>query len=305
MSFSQEVKKEILTHEVPKGCCAIASAYAVACFGKYFDTHGIVLHTELESAALYAKRVMHRVGIVGEVSKRGKEDSALFEFSVKEDREVEKMLFLFGHTGKEATLRINSINFMCDNCVSAFVSTAFLCCGTMTNPELEYHLEFLSNRYNLMKDFEALLQGHGFAPRHTQRKGSNVLYLKASEQIEDLLTYMGASGAALEIMNTKVYKDFRNKANRITNCETANIDKTVMANQTTIQAIEYLRKHGAFETLPPPLQDAADMRVAYPDLSLKELSILFVPMLSKSGLAHRMKKLETLAQDMRKGKTNV
>ncbi|MFQ9681017.1 MAG: DNA-binding protein WhiA [Ruthenibacterium lactatiformans] len=81
-----------------------------------------------------------------------------------------------------------------------------------------------------------------------------MLYLKASEQIEDLLTFMGASGAALEIMNLKVYKDFRNKANRITNCETANIDKTVSASGQTLEAIAYLKKRGAFETLPAPLR---------------------------------------------------
>lgn len=126
------------------------------------------------------------------------------------------MLALFGHTGEEPSLRINSRNFTCEHCVSAFVAAAFLCCGTITNPQREYNLEFLSVRYNLILDFEALLLGHGFAPKHTRRKGSNVLYLKASEQIEDLLTFMGASGAALEIMNLKVYKDFRNKANRIT-----------------------------------------------------------------------------------------
>ena len=77
--------------------------------------------------------------------------------------------------------------------MSAFVAAAFLCCGTITNPQREYNLEFLSVRYNLILDFEALLMGHGFAPKHTRRKGSNVLYLKASEQIEDLLTFMGAS----------------------------------------------------------------------------------------------------------------
>ena len=140
-------------------------------------------------------------------------------------------------------------------------------------------------RYNLILDFEALLMGHGFAPKHTRRKGSNVLYLKASEQIEDLLTFMGASGAALEIMNLKVYKDFRNKANRITNCETANIDKTVSASGQTLEAIAYLKKRGAFETLPAPLREAAALREQnpgpFPSRSWPGWSS---PPLSKSGL---------------------
>ena len=87
-----------------------------------------------------------------------------------------------------------------------------------------------------------LLQLLQATPRHTRRKGSNVLYLKASEQIEDLLTFMGASGAALEIMHMKVYKDFRNKANRITNCETANITKTVTAAARQVDDILFLQQ---------------------------------------------------------------
>ena len=111
-----------------------------------------------------------------------------------------------------------------------------------------------------------------------------MLYFKASEQIEDMLTYMGASGSSLQLMNLKVYKDLRNKANRITNCETANIDKIVSASGKTIEAIQYLRENGALETLPEILRVAADCREKYPDLPLKELALQFDPPLSKSGL---------------------
>lgn len=304
MSFSQDVKKEILAKELPKGCCAVAAAYGVACFGKYFDARGIVLHTEVPAVAQYAKKVLARAGIMGTVTAKGTDDSRMYEFAVKDPDEVHKMLTLFGHTGEETTLRINSRNFVCEHCASAFASAAFLCSGTMANPEKEYHLEFLSTRYNLMKDFEALLKAHGFAPRRTQRKGTNVLYLKASEQIEDMLTYMGASGAALQIINLKVYKDFRNKANRIANCETANIDKIVLANENTLRAVEYLERHGALKTLPEHLQAAAAMRAQYPDESLAALAARMQPAVSKSGLAHRMKKLEELAAAMRERSLN-
>ncbi|WP_367926375.1 DNA-binding protein WhiA [uncultured Ruthenibacterium sp.] len=146
-----------------------------------------------------------------------------------------------------------------------------------------------------MQDFSALLMGHGFLPKITRRRGSNVLYFKASEQIEDMLTYMGASNCSLELMNLKVYKDIRNKANRITNCETANIDKIVCASARTLQAIQYLREVGALDTLPEQLKVAAKYREEYPDLPLKELALQFDPPLSKSGLSHRMKKIEQTA----------
>lgn len=305
MSFSMTVKKEILSRELPKDCCAVAAAYAAACFGKYFDEKGVVLHTEQSSIAQYVKRLYARAGIQGKVYVKGKEESRIYEFAVKDPAEVDKLLALFGHSGRETTLRINSKNLVCDHCISSFVAAAFLCCGTMTNPEREYNLEFLSSRYNLAQDFSALLKGHGFLPKYVRRKGSNVIYFKASEQIEDLLTFMGAPGAALEIMNLKVYKDFRNKANRITNCETANIDKTVQASSETLQAIRFLREQDALEALPPQLYQAALLREENPDLALKDLAALFEPPLSKSGLSHRMKKIEQLAAQLRERNKHV
>lgn len=298
MSFSQDVKQEIMAHIPPTGCCANAAAYGIACFGKYFDAKGTVLHTERTSIAQYAKRIFALAGIEGKIYVRGKEESRMYEFAVKDTAQVKSMLTLFGHTGTELSLRINSKNFCCEHCVQAFVATAFLCSGTITDPTKEYNLEFLSNRYSLMQDFSALLMGHGFLPKITQRRGANVLYFKASEQIEDMLTYMGASSASLQLMNLKVYKDIRNKANRITNCETANIDKIVSASGKTLEAIRYLRQANAFDVLPEPLKAAAECREIYPDLPLKELALQFDPPLSKSGLSHRLKKLEQMAASL-------
>lgn len=298
VSFSQDVKKEILAHELDGDCCA-AAAYGFACFAKHFDAHGAAFYTEQSAVARYAKRAFARAGVIGKIRSKNGGENGGYEFSVRDPEEIRRMLALFGHTGDEPGLRLNDKNLATERCVSAFTAAAFLCSGTMTNPQREYNLEFLSSRYHLILDFEALLKGHGFTPRHIRRKGANVLYFKASEQIEDMLTFMGASGAALEIMNLKVYKDFRNRANRVTNCETANIDKTVSASGQALAAIAYLQKQGAFETLPEPLRQAAALRQAYPDLSLKELAERFDPPLSKSGLSHRMKKLEQTAQALR------
>ncbi len=305
VSFSQQVKKEIMSRDLPRGCCAVAAAYAVACFGRYFDAKGIVLHTELSAVAHYCKKVLARAGIEARITEKGKEGTSLYELSVKDGEQVRRMLKLFGHSGEETALRLIGRNFCCDRCVAAFTATAFLCCGTMTNPEREYNLEFLSNRFHLLKDFDALLCAQGFSPKRTQRKGTNVLYFKASGQIEDILTYMGASNATLELINLKVYKDFRNKANRITNCETANIEKTVNANQNTLRAIAFLREHGALDALPEALREAAALRTEYPDISLKELSEKFDPPLSKSGLSHRLKKLEQTARRLREREANA
>ena len=139
MSFSQEVKNEILRHKITKSCCTVAAAYAVACFGKYFDDRGVVLQTENEGVAAFAQKLYRRCGIQGSVLRKERPTGFVYEFSVKEPAQVAEMLALFGHTGKEPTLRIHPDHFKCQTCVQAFISTAFLCCGTMTDPEKSYN----------------------------------------------------------------------------------------------------------------------------------------------------------------------
>ena len=126
MSFSQEVKNEILRRKISKPCCNMAAAYAVACFGKYFDDRGVVLQTENEGVAHFAQKLYRRCGVQGTVISKERPTGPVYEFSVKDPDEVAKMLALFGHTGKEPTLRIRPENFKCQNCMQAFIATAFL-----------------------------------------------------------------------------------------------------------------------------------------------------------------------------------
>lgn len=305
MSFSQRVKQEIASRRLSRPCCARAAAYAAACFGRYFDDRGVVVQTELEDAARCIQRAYHMAGLGGGITPKERAGGVIYEFAVKQPQEVEQMLECFGHTGREASLRINPKNLACGQCVSWFVATAFLCAGTATDPQKGYNLEFYTPRRNLARDFEALLAEHEFAPRRTLRKGTGVIYVKASEQVEDLLTFMGATGASLELMNSKIYKDIRNMTNRLTNCETANMDKTAVAGAQTARAIRYLQQHDALKALPEPLQQAAALRMQYPEYSLAQLAAAFQPPISKSGLCHRLKKLEETARRMQEREQNA
>lgn len=225
MSFSQEVKNEILRHRISKPCCNVAAAYAVACFGKYFDDRGVVLQTENEGVVAFAQKVYRRCGVQGQIQRKERPTGPVFEFHVQDPQEIEKLLALFGHTGKEPTLRIRPEHFKCQKCMQTFIATAFLCCGTMTDPEKSYNLEFLSTRHYLSQQLEAMLAEHDFHPHRALRKGANTVYIKAADHIEDLLTFMGAGGAAMRIMDQRLYNEMRNKTNRLSNCETANLGK--------------------------------------------------------------------------------
>lgn len=305
MSFSQDVKNEIVQKKITRDCCALAASYGIACFGRYFDSKGLVLHTELSGVAQYAKRLFSMCGVHGEIITKERPSGPLYEFKVDEPGEVSKMLSLFHCEEDQVSRHIDPRLIRCGHCFSAFVASAFLCCGTMTDPSKEYNLEFLCPRYNLAKDLEGILAEHEFTPRRTVRKGVNVIYVKASEQVADLLTFMGAGGAAMQIMDHKMFKELRNKTNRLNNCEMANIDKVVTANVAAKKAIEYLQQKGDFDALPAPLRQAAQLRLDWPDLSLAQLVEKSPEPISKSGLSHRLKKLEHLAEELRQRRNDV
>ena len=299
MSFSSDTKHEISQRRLAKPCCVLAAVYGSACFAKYFDERGVVVQTEQETVAQFLLRAYRRCGVQGDIVCKERPSGLLYEFSVKDPCEVKKLHTLLGTTGRETAMQIDPALLKCSQCVAAYIGTAFLCSGTMTDPEKEYNLEFLTTRHNLSKDFEALLAEHEFVPHRTCRKGIYVVYVKASGNIEDLLTFMGATAASMKLMDQKAYRSMRNRVNRLNNCETANMQKQIDSNAAAQKAIRYLEEVGALETLSAPLRQAAEIRKQMPEASLSELAEACDPPVSKSGLSHRLKKLVTLAATLK------
>lgn len=305
MSFSQDVKAEVCSKKIPSACCMKAFCYGAACFSKYFDARGIVLQTETQAVAAYVKKMFHLCDIQGNIETKERPSGSIYEFTVKDPDEVQKMLEFFGHSGNETTLRINPENLACPRCYNAFVAAAFLCGGTMTDPKKEYGLEFFTPKYNLAKDFEGILAENEFQPHRTNRKGANVIYIKASEKIEEILAFMGAGKASMHIMNSRMYKEMRNKTNRLINCEAANMSKRVQATVQVKKAVEYLQSRGYWEDLPTQVKVAATMRLTYPEYSLAELAEQFDPPVSKSGLSHQLKKVTETAKILQEKEENA
>ena len=298
-SFASRAREEIATRSIQKDCCVRAAAYGIACFAKYFDAKGLVLQTEQAQTASAAQQLFARCGIQGEILEKHRSSGNLYEFNIRTPEQVARMHELFGTTGNETSLQIDPRLIRCQTCVSAYIGAAFLCSGTVIDPQKEYNLEFLTSRTNLARDFEALLAEHEFAPHRTRRNGVNLIYVKTSASVERLLSFMGAPDAAEQIRTQKAFKQVRNQTNRQTNCDTANLGKTARANAQTLKAIRFLEEHDSVSTLPDALKEAAAKRMQYPDLSLTALCDCFDPPMSKSGLSHRMKKLESLAENLR------
>lgn len=292
MSFSSDIKKELARIE-ESGCCAVAQAYGMAEFGHSFSKRSVSLQTENESVA---KRYEALISEVCGVKPQFSVGTGMFTVCMPTEKDTQAVLERFGHSG-EVTLRINRANLDCDACAAAFLRGAFLACGAVTNPQVDYHLEFSVPFLHVSNDLVALLKEQGLNAKTVQRKGAYIVYFKESEQIEDCLTLMGAMSATLELMNVKLIKNIRNNVNRAANCESANLDKTVAASFAQIESIKKLEKHGVLETLPEELRLLCKLRTQNPEYSLRELGALLEPPLSRSGVNHRLQRIVKLAEE--------
>lgn len=185
---------------------------------------------------------------------------------------------------------------ICENCAKSFVRGLFLSVGTVVNPEKAYHLELAISDEKKCKQVCEYLCSVGIPVKITVRRGVRAIYLKESEAVEDFFTFIGAPQTALAIMNAKIMRDIRNNENRKANCDTANIYKSTGAAAAQIKAIKKLMQIGKLQTLPEPLRITASLRLEYPEVSLAELASLHEPPITKSGVTHRLAKLQAACE---------
>ena len=138
-----------------------------------------------------------------------------------------------------------------------------------------------------------------------RRKGSELLYLKESEQIEDFLTLIGAPVSSMRLMEVKVMKTVRNHVNRTTNCETANLNKTVSAAASQVQDIRFIRDTVGLSYLGPELQEVAELRLKNEEMSLRELAANLSQPISRSGVNHRLRRISEIAEKLREQGTGA
>lgn len=294
MSFSKQVKNELLKIEYENSCCEKALLYGMCIFGKSFSSYGVGIQTENEEISkLYKRLILKYCNVKCQVKPSAHARS--FTVMINDKAQCDKILKAFGHDGT-GSLKINFSNFDCEGCQKAFLAGAFLSCGTVSNPEKDYHLEFTVPYLNLSKSLVTLLSECDIAPKTANRKGYNIVYFKDSEAIEDCLYIMGASSAMFEMMNVEIVKDFRNKANRTANCETANIEKTVKASFEHISAIEKIKEKKGLDYLKSDLREIAVLRIDNPEASLSDLARLAG--LSRSGINHRLKRIIEISKEL-------
>ncbi|EJQ7428207.1 DNA-binding protein WhiA [Listeria monocytogenes] len=187
----------------------------------------------------------------------------------------------------------------------AYLRGAFLASGSVNNPETSsYHLEIFSVYEEHNEAICALMNQFDLNARTLERKNGFITYLKEAEKITEFLSIIGATSALLHFEDVRIMRDMRNSVNRLVNCETANLNKTINAAVRQIDNIKYIQSTVGLEALPERLREIAALRIANEDVTLKELGeMLTTGQVSKSGINHRLRKLNQIAERLRSGET--
>lgn len=183
-----------------------------------------------------------------------------------------------------------------ENIDKAIVRGSFLGSGSINNPQKKYHLEIIYNNLENAEFVKSILEKYSINPKILV----NSLYFKDGEEISKFLAFIGANSAVLKFEEIRVIRDMRNNVNRIVNCETANLNKTINAALKQIDDINFIKKMNKFNKLPENLQEIANLRVEYPEISLIELGKLLQNPIGKSGVNYRLKAISQFAEELRK-----
>lgn len=293
MSYAARVKEEIYLSRPSKNPHYRAFCYGLLLMGKRFDGQGVLITTEhLTVSKLYGFAIKDTIGVRAAFSEqKAPRGAQLYTVELNRSDDAARLLRSFEHSDHFNRALMSEENF------PMFFSGAFMACGTINEPVKSYHLELLPPDDALADILFELLSMVGYPPKSTVRRGQTVLYFKESEQIEDLLTMIGATRCSLELMETKIYKDLRNRANRAANCDAANAGKLFKAAEKQLLDIQLLRTRNLLETLPLQTAAVARLREENPEASLSELSKLSG--LSRSGINHRLNQIAQAAQQLR------
>lgn len=310
MSFSVDTKNELAHIQLKKKCCHYAELTALIKMDgtiQISGEHRVSLKVTTENAAV-ARRIfsclknLFNINTEIMIQKKNRlKKNNIYLIKINESSDVRLILTELGILNKnnEFVEGIPPEIVAKECCRRAYLRGVFLGGGSVNNPEGTYHLEILTNNQRHSEDISNLMMQYNLSPRISPRKNWFVVYLKGSEEIIELLNIMGAHSALLNFENIRIYKDMRNQVNRLVNCETANLSKTVDAAMRQIENINLIAKEIGMDNIPKTLRDVAEARLEYPDVSLKELGELMDPKVSKSGINHRMRKLEKLSEEIR------
>lgn len=291
MSFSRTVKEELADYISPARHCQLAELAAMIHFGGRISEDGRHLLLEIENEAVSRKcfTLLQKTYNINNVMSQDDEEKVLQGLHLCDDTKGQI----------ELDKPVNALLIKNSCCARAFLRGAFLCIGSMSDPEKSYHLEFVCNDLEQAQQMQSIIQEFQIEAKIIKRKKYYVVYLKEGAGLVDLLNVMGAHVSLMNLENLRIVKEMRNSINRRVNCEAANITKTVNAASKQIEDILLVKERYGFEKLPENLRQMAEVRLEYPEATLKELGEYLEPAVGKSGVNHRLRKLSEIADHMR------
>ncbi len=305
MSFSKETKRELCLSEISGDRERYAFAYGMALFSKNFSAGSVSLTTGCKAVAvLYSETLSALTSAIVDISctlTKRREEKDIYTLSVPDSEDCERIFDYFNHVDNTPSLRINRANIESEECIPYFLRGVFLVCGNVTDPEKDYHMEFVVPHMNLANDLSRLMSEIDIMesePNVVRRKGSYVVYIKGSDLIADMLAYIGAPMASLDIIQQQIYKSVRNKVNRQINSETANSNKTAAASAKQLRAIGIIKEKRGLGYLSDELRELAELREEYPEYNLRELGEALSTPISRSGVNHRLMKIMEIAEEL-------
>jgi len=179
------------------------------------------------------------------------------------------------------------------------IREAFIKSGSMNDPNKKYHLEIMFKTKKKAEEMQTLLNNFNINAKIIKREKDYMLYLKDGEEISEFLALIGANSSVIKFEEIRVLKETRNDINRLVNCETANLNKTINAAVKQIEDIKLIKKKHKFSNLPENLQEIAELRITNPDVSLVELGKMLSEPIGKSGVNHRLKKISAIAEELK------
>ncbi len=314
MSFSSVAKKELSRIIPPNRCCQLSELSAIVRMNGIIRIHGcedISLKMITENAAIARKifillKKLYDLNIEIMVRKNKhlkKNHSYILEIPSRLGacKVLQETGALSRNTEDEFEIIYTTPSHIITGrcCRRAYLRGAFLGGGSVSHPDKAYHFEFVTNSEDHALYLMQLVNSFGLDSKMVERKGNCVVYLKEGEQIVEMLNIIGAHNALLKFEDVRIYKQMRNNVNRIVNCETANLTKTVNASLRQIENIQYIKDTVGLNKLPRGLREIAQLRLDYREASLKELGHMLNPPLGKSGINHRFRKIDQIANEIR------
>ena len=307
MSFAAEVKKELTSLEVHREHVKAELAALIRMNGSLsINNQQFVLNVQTENAAI-ARRIYSLLkdhyNVRSELLVRRKmklKKNNVYIVRLKQetkrvllDLDIMDGLMFHSHVSDEIMGNAQKMR--------SYLRGAFMASGSVNNPETSrYHLEIYSIYEEHNQDICDMLNYYGLNARALERRNGFISYLKGAEKIADFLTLIGATNSMLKFEDVRIVRDMRNSVNRLVNCETANMNKTIDAASKQIDNIEFIQQRVGLGALPEKLQEIAELRLEHPEVSLKELGEM-IPSgaISKSGINHRIRKINEFADRLR------